>query len=523
MADSLVASARLMPADHARDGALGGRGVALLLALFSLIWLGLLGWSANTAPADNLEQLVWVRSLEWGYYKHPPLPTWLLAPLVWVFGPQVWATYVLGAACTTASLALMWATVRAMRGPRHATIVLLAALCVTFYALRLHYFNHNVVMMLTGSIAVALLWRVTHRPSGLAWAGIGLALGLGMLAKYQTLLVVAGVTIWWWRAGLWRDPRHRRGALLATGLAVLLMAPHVAWLFAHDLAPLRYAERSSLGAGMLVAERPLHALNWTADWLLNRMGPAWLLLALTAALVQRRGALSTSSDVNAPAAPDDRRRREFLTLFGLAPLVVMALMSLLGAASLQEHWGTAFALWTVPAVLEWMPRARARLSRCNAIRMAWIVLALLQALLLVNRWSGSPRGPLTHRQHHWGHFPSAMLAERVAPAARALLGGPIDLIAGDQAVAGALATALPEKPRVLILGRLDISPWIDASELDGGARVVEVFPADVLPPRAQWAGPGWAWRVGVSPLAGRTVTSWRQPRWEPAPDEQPGR
>src|SRR5256885_10565865 len=24
---------------------------------------------------DNLEQLTWVHSLEWGYYKHPPLPT----------------------------------------------------------------------------------------------------------------------------------------------------------------------------------------------------------------------------------------------------------------------------------------------------------------------------------------------------------------------------------------------------------------------------------------------------------------
>ena len=46
--------------------------------VFAALWLSLLGFSSFAPPIDNIEQLTWVRSLEWGYYKHPPLPTWLL-------------------------------------------------------------------------------------------------------------------------------------------------------------------------------------------------------------------------------------------------------------------------------------------------------------------------------------------------------------------------------------------------------------------------------------------------------------
>ncbi|MBC7716569.1 MAG: glycosyl transferase, partial [Pseudorhodobacter sp.] len=44
-------------------------------------------------PVDNIEQLTWVRSLQWGYYKHPPLPTWLLWLTVQGFGLTERAAY----------------------------------------------------------------------------------------------------------------------------------------------------------------------------------------------------------------------------------------------------------------------------------------------------------------------------------------------------------------------------------------------------------------------------------------------
>ena len=74
--------------------------VVLGMIAFAAPWLWLLERSTLAPPTDNIEQLTWVRSLEWGYYKHPPLPTWLLWPFVQALGWSAWTTYVLGALCT---------------------------------------------------------------------------------------------------------------------------------------------------------------------------------------------------------------------------------------------------------------------------------------------------------------------------------------------------------------------------------------------------------------------------------------
>ncbi len=54
---------------------LGGRAVAALLAVYGVIWLAIHWVTALAAPGDNVEQLIWIHSLELGYFKHPPMPT----------------------------------------------------------------------------------------------------------------------------------------------------------------------------------------------------------------------------------------------------------------------------------------------------------------------------------------------------------------------------------------------------------------------------------------------------------------
>lgn len=48
------------------------RGVMLLLCVFAVVWVGHLMSVALSLPMDNIEQLVWSHTLEWGYHKHPP-------------------------------------------------------------------------------------------------------------------------------------------------------------------------------------------------------------------------------------------------------------------------------------------------------------------------------------------------------------------------------------------------------------------------------------------------------------------
>lgn len=252
--------------------------VLLLSLLFAGAWLAHLDAVALTPPADNIEQLIWVHSLELGYYKHPPLPTWLVWGAVQLFGWSRWTTYGLGTACTLASMAIFWILLREMRGPRYAFVALIAAYCVTFYNGRLYYYNHNTVLTLWVALSAWLMWRILTKPQLLWWALFGGVAALGMLSKYQYALTLVSSGLLYLYLGLWREPIHRWGLLLAAVLGSVLLAPHVWWLFHTEDGPLQYAMHSSLGVDLGLWARTKWSLQWALDWLFNRCLPAWMLV-----------------------------------------------------------------------------------------------------------------------------------------------------------------------------------------------------------------------------------------------------
>ena len=473
--------------------------------VFAALWLSLLGASSLTPPIDNIEQLTWVRSLEWGYYKHPPLPTWLLWPVVQLFGLRPWVTYLLGAAATLGALGLAAHLLVLMRGPRFATIALLAMLCITFYNGRLYYYNHNTVLFLFVVGSAWASWQAFSRRSLGWWAVVGLMLGLGGLSKYQVVLAAASVAALWLQQRAWRDPVHRAGAALATVVGLLIVLPHVLWLVQHDFAPIHYAMNSSLGAHVAQQQRPALVSNWLIDLLFNRLLPAWLLLLF--ALTGRHGPVGARADL-APntrphtpvqSQPLEHRQlsRALLLSFGGVPLASLAAMGLVGGVQLQLQWGTAFAALLVPALMELL----AGLGLVFSQRVLWRAakaFLVLQALLFGFNALTSSLGPQRWQSNHWCRLKSTDLAEAIAEPARQIAETPIQIIEGPADYAGALALALPERPRVLIDGNLAISPWITQESLLRCNRLQ--IDRSVGPHDASWraAGPAFPdifWRV----------------------------
>lgn len=520
---TLVSSPSSTPVWSARSWALhlpvlDGALVALVMAVFGVVWVAAYGMATLSPPVDNVEQLIWLRSLEWGYFKHPPLPTWMLGAAAAVFGATVELTYAVGALVTLGSLALFWRQLRAMRGNRYATLALLAALCITFYCGRIYYYNHNVVMMLWVALAAGLSWRLTWRPSLWGWAALGLVSGLGLLTKYQFVIASAVVGIWWLRLQGWRHPVHRVGAPLAAAVALLVFSPHLAWLATHGWMPLDYANASSLGHDLSLPGRLLHTLQFSADWLLNRSLPAWLVLGAAAWWARRQGDRPRGGETVTGVMGYAELSRQFLLLWGFVPLALMALMGLLGGIKLHLHWGTAFMLWSVPAVMEGCA-ARAAWTSLRTVRAAWAAFAVVQALVMAQSWMASPKGLRGYKPDHTDYFPSERVAARIARQAHAVLGGPIDIISGQQALAGAVAVRLPEQPRVLVLGSFAYSPWIQPGELKA-ARAIEVFSAPGKLPAGAYRVMGQlAWRPGVSELSMNDRGDWlRAAKEEPTDD-----
>ena len=484
-------------APQRRSATIEARLLATGLLLFALVWLLHLDHASLTPPADNIEQLNWVASLEAGYYKHPPLPTWLFWLPVRLFGASAWTTYLSGAAFTLAAMALLWTLLARLRGARHATLAVLATLCVTFYNGRLHYYNHNVVLLPFVTASALLCWQACSTQRLRWWAALGVCLGLGMLAKYQMALAAAAALAFWTSQGHWRVRANRRGLLLAALLALLVALPHLRWLPQHGWGPVRYAMDSSLGIGLDAQARLVGTAHWLLDQLFNRALPAWLLLALAARASSRRrhGAASTASPPPPGAASPADAGRSLLMCFGVLPLLSIAAMGTLLGADLQFHWGTAFLPLTIAAAME-LPRLRDRWTQVPP-SFAWTVFASIQLALLLVSHLTSPHGPAALQSRHWRNFDSAVLAESIAGRARERLGGTIRVVIGPGAQAGALALRLAERPLVLIDGRHDYSPWVNEA-LVGRCGALELGTREPPPADAQPAGGGFTglwWRV----------------------------
>ncbi|MEO6407922.1 MAG: glycosyltransferase family 39 protein [Burkholderiaceae bacterium] len=477
------------------------------LLLFAIVWLGQLDFSSLSPPADNIEQLTWVRSMQWGYYKHPPLPTWLLWLPVQVLGLTQWTTYLTGALMTLGAMSLMWGLLVALRGRGYATVALLGALCVSYYNGRLNYYNHNIVLLLMSTLAAVMCWQAVATRRLRWWIGLGLAIGFGALAKYQIAVTALSVLLFIGHQRVWNDPAQRRGVLCAALIALLPLLPHLQWLREHHYATIHYAMDSSLGANFGATARSANALGWLADQVFNRALPTLLLLAATAFMVRgtRRQAIATSAR---PAARDPARA--LILAWGLAPLAFMTSMGILTGANLQLQWGTPFLLFLVPALME-----LARNVDWNGVdlRTTLIAFVLIQALLLATSHLKSPRGLSGLRDRHWRSFDSALLAQRIGARAREALGGPVRVVIGDASIAGALALRLPERPLVLIDGRFDRSPWVPADLVQrcGALELGSMgLPGQVEPVGPEF--PGLAWRIvkpqpGAAPCPGRTLPS----------------
>lgn len=456
------------------------KSVLMLLLVYGLIWLLHLNAVALTAPIDDLEQLIWVRSLEWGYYKHPPLPTWILAPFVTVLGYHVFTVYLLGAITNCLALLVFWDLLRRIYQERFAWVGLLAASCITFYCFRMYYYNHNVVMFLLVVLTASIFYRALISSRVIWWLLLGVTGAAGMLTKYQYALVLAPMIYIYIRQRYWQQSEINRGLLISFLLALALWMPHLMWLIQTPDNPLTYAAHTSLGAHFSIGKSIQWSALWLVDLVFNRSVPGIIFVGICYFLFKKE-----------PWVTDQENTfgNSYLVAWGLWPILMMFCMGVFAGVDVQLQWGTAFAIWVIPVVM-----LMAKLDRRTLEKTPWqtVGVAYLVVQLILSYVSFDKSAFGFHPSGHWNNMPSKQWASELAEA-RKEIGGPIRIISGGYTVAGAIAMQLPERPKVLIDGNLAISPWISQEEIDQGG-IVELIDSQEVTD-AHPLSNGWSWRV----------------------------
>ena len=377
-----------------------------ILALFLLRW----GLTPVASP-DDAEQLILAQSLAGGYGPaQPPLYTWLVWLLSQAIGPGLLAVLAVKFVLIYLLFAFTALAARAIvPGGDQARLAPLGLLGLGFVGYEAVYNYSNTIAQAAAIAAtiwtVAILYRRRGQPmSWRAYAGLGLAVGLGLLSKYGYALFLGATVAAMLTMGPFRRLLFARGIWATLAVAAVVLLPHVIWLAVEgiDLAG-AFGERLGPG-GAAGADNPV------AQGLFNLVNG--VLLFLTPLLVV---ALVLFPRAALPLSPAADAERDFIRLGNRFFVVVIAVLLfavlVLKLPNLRTHY--MFVLIGFP--LWWLLRARALELPPRRFRQYATVLVafgLLWPTILAVRWYV---GPMVQNRPDF-YFPYFRLAEELRAA-----------------------------------------------------------------------------------------------------------
>jgi dolichol-phosphate mannosyltransferase len=245
------------------------------------------------------------RHLDIGYLDHPPMVAWLIRGGTLLFGNTALGVR-FGALCSGAVAALfVYRLTRNLYGARSAVFALAIMQFLPFFFMAGVLMTPDAPLTAAWAAALYCLERAVVAGRVRSWAGVGLAIGLGLISKYTIALLGAAAVLFMLVDPAARTWFRRWPPYAAVVLAAVVFAPVIIWNAEHEWASFAFQTSRRL------AEAPrfsLHKLIGAAMVLLTPVGFG----AAVAALI-------------APARSRDRR---FLRFAVLVPLSVFTFFSL---------------------------------------------------------------------------------------------------------------------------------------------------------------------------------------------------
>lgn len=227
----------------------------------------------------------WSRNLSWGYYDQGPLIAWWIRAFCAVAGDTALGIRIGVIVAGLATRALIWRLADELYGPRAALIALVLSSVTPLSLIGSIIATYDPVMALFWAAACLFAARAVRTGSPSAWLALGLAFGLGLLAKHTMALFAVGFVAYL----LLRPERRmwlgRKEPWLAAALGLSLFAPNLVWQSQHhwmtfehithltgrgDGGPLKLAGQFVGGQALLLTPILFVAMVYALGWATRR-------------------------------------------------------------------------------------------------------------------------------------------------------------------------------------------------------------------------------------------------------------
>lgn len=328
-------------APQAGPGGAWATAAAVMLALLAWhVWF--IPHSGMTLFYDEAQYWDWSREPAWGYYSKPPLVAWLIGASTAVFGDSVLGVRLLIMLLYPLTALLVGRLAEDLR-PGAGPVAALVFISLPISGLLGMFATTDAPLLLTWALAAWALWRAQTTDGLRWWALLGVAAGLGVLAKYTAAAFSLTALIALWAVPGPRRGLGRAGPWVAAAIALLLIAPNLWWNAQMGFPTLQHTAdittRSSRGGGLAAA---LEFIAGQAA-ILGPVG-AWYALAGV-----RRLRSAAHAHPPASASLTSGRAADQPLPAGAGAYLLALTLPLLGVAVLQAFRASAHINWAAPA------------------------------------------------------------------------------------------------------------------------------------------------------------------------------
>ncbi|MGK6317517.1 ArnT family glycosyltransferase [Neorhizobium sp. DT-125] len=423
---------RLEHAETAKEGTASGRHVLLIvLAVYFAVNVIVRLSIPHALELDEAEQSYFSQWLLAGYSSQPPFYNWLQYAVVQVFGLSLATLSLLKNLLLFGSYLFYFLAARQVLRDRQlavvATLGLLTIPQVAFEAQR--DLSHTVATIFAASLFLYALFRTLNRPSIGSFILLGLATGIGGIAKYNFIVLPAAAFL-----AVASDPDFRRRLLdwrllLAGGVALLIVSPHALWLVDHFDATSGHTMRKLLGDDTNFILAIFEGLGSLA---LAVLGFGALTVIIFAAVYRER-----LRDV-IRARNDRTRLLGRILIFSLGFIVLLILFA--GVERVRDRWLTPILL-VLPLYLTVKIDAAA-IDLQPGLKRMWGVALVIMVLIPSILFGRFAAAPITGK-YQYSHHPFQAFSDEIRPLTAS---APTLIVASDGQLAGNLRFNLPSTP-----------------------------------------------------------------------------
>ncbi len=401
-----------------------------------------------TLPMDAMEGATWGHQFEWGYDKNPFLNGWLTGLAYQWGGTSGWLIYFLSQASVAVCFWAIWQLGKKILPPLYALLAVLLLEGIQYYNVHAIDFNDNTLELGLWALTALFFYQALLYQKSRDWLLLGIFAGLGMMAKYYTALLLLPMMLF-----LIINPNNRATLLKPRtywGLFAFLViiTPHVIWLFFHDFVTVSYAINRVSSPPTWVNH--IHNAGLFAWQQFETLIPTLLILPLL--FIGKKPLTQT------PRLSINSFDKQFLFYVGLGPLLLTIILSACTGIVLRAAWGQPLLSLSGILLIAWL---QPRITVPRFYRFV-TVLYILLAMTLVGYSVALMRATAPSS----ANFPGSVIAKTLTTEWHDTYHKPLTYVAGARWFAGNVAFYSSDHPAVYINWDKKVSPWIKENELN---------------------------------------------------------